>query len=136
MFICLIALSFVGYAQTGTVILEVSGIKVAKGGELSAGIFRKENFAKVGKQFIGTVKKVEAAKMQIVFKNVPVGNYGMVVFQDIDQNKDLKTNFVGFPTEPIGFSNDARIRFGPPSFEDAKVQVEKDKTLTLPIILR
>lgn len=47
-----IATSFYCYAQTGKVILNVQGIQVSKGGEISAGIFKKENFPKVGKQFI------------------------------------------------------------------------------------
>jgi uncharacterized protein (DUF2141 family) len=48
----------------------------------------------------------------------------------------LKKNIVGFPTEPIGFSNNARIRFGPPSFDDARIIVESGKTINLTIQLR
>lgn len=123
-------------AQTGKVVLNIQGIQLNKGGEISAGIFKKEDFPKVGKQMIGTEKVVTANKMQIVFDNVPGGTYGAVAFQDIDKNKDLKTNFLGFPKEPIGFSNDARINFGPPSFEDAAVKLDAGKTVTLTIILR
>ena len=74
--------------------------------------------------------------MQIVFENVPVGTYAMVTFQDIDKNKKLKSNFVGFPKEPIGFSRDARIKLGPPDFNDAKIEVQQGKILTISIILR
>lgn len=123
------------FSQTATVILTVKGIASAKGGKISAGIFRKENFPKVGKQLIGAEEAVSGSTMQLIFSNVPVGDYGVVVFQDIDGNKNLKTNFLGFPTEPIGFSNDAKIKLGPPAFDDAKVIVEKGKTLTLTITL-
>lgn len=131
-----IAASFCSYAQTGKVILNIQGIQVSKGGEISAGIFKQENFPKVGKQFIGKEIKVSTEQMQIVFENVPVGNYAMVAFQDIDKNKKLKSNFVGFPTEPIGFSRDAKINFGPPNFDDAKVEIQQGKTLTLTITLK
>jgi len=124
-----------GFAQTGTVVLNVTQIQADKGGEISAGIFIRENFPKVGKQFVGQEKSVIRKSIQFVFEKVPVGEYGVVAFQDIDKNKDLKTNFVGFPKEPIGFSNDAKIKFGPPNFDDAKVKVEAGKTLTLTIIL-
>ena len=124
-----------GFAQTGTVVLNVTQIQADKGGEISAGIFSKDNFPKVGKQFVGQEKSVTGKSMQLIFENVPVGEYGVVAFQDIDKNKDLKTNFVGLPKEPIGFSNDAKIKFGPPDFDDAKVKVEASKTLTLTIIL-
>jgi uncharacterized protein (DUF2141 family) len=125
-----------GFAQTGTVVLNVTQVQADKGGEISAGIFKKENFPKVGKQMIGTERPVTGSSMQIVFEKVPVGEYGLVAFQDIDKNKHLKTNFVGFPKEPIGFSNDAKIKLGPPDFEDAKVKVEAGKTLTLTINLK
>lgn len=124
-----------GFAQTGTIILNVTQIQTDKGGEISAGIFVRKNFPKVGKQLVGQEKSVTGKSMQLIFENVPVGEYGVVAFQDIDKNKDLKTNFVGLPKEPIGFSNDAKIKFGPPDFDDAKVKVEAGKTLTLTIIL-
>lgn len=124
-----------GCAQTGTIILNVTQIQTDKGGEISAGIFVRENFPKVGKQLVGQEKSVTEKSMQLIFENVPVGEYGVVAFQDIDKNKDLKTNFVGLPKEPIGFSNGAKIKFGPPDFDDAKVKVEAGKTLILTIIL-
>ena len=67
---------------------------------------------------------------------MPIGTYAIVAFQDIDKNKKLKSNFIGFPKEPIGFSRDAKINFGPPDFNDAKVEVQQGKTLTISIILR
>jgi uncharacterized protein (DUF2141 family) len=138
----LIAISFwiaslhSSFGQTGTVRLLVEGIDIKKGGELSAGIFKEDNFPKVGKQLKGMEVLVTAARMQVTFANISVGEYAVVVFQDADKNKDLKTNFIGLPQEPIGFSNDARIKMGPPDFKDAKVHVEKDKELVLKIILR
>jgi len=125
-----------GYGQTGTVVINVQQIQPDKGGEISAGIFKKENFPNVGKQMIGTEKPVTGNSMQLIFEKVPVGEYGIVAFQDIDKNKDLKTNFVGFPKEPIGFSRDAKIKLGPPDFDDAKVKVEAGKTLTLIVTLK
>lgn len=133
--VVLLFVSYPSFGQGETVILNVERVQVAKGGELSAGLFRKENFPKVGKQFIGLEKTVSGTKAQLVFVNVPVGDYGVVVFQDTDKNKLLKTNLVGFPTEPIDFSNAAKIRLGPPAFEDAKVSVKKGETLTLTITL-
>lgn len=123
-------------AQTGKVILNVQGIQVPKGGEISAGIFKQENFPKVGKEFIGKEIAISTEQMQIVFENVPVGIYAIVAFHDIDKDKKLKSNFVGFPKEPIGFSRDARIKLGPPDFNDAKIEIQQGKVLTLSIILR
>jgi uncharacterized protein (DUF2141 family) len=131
----LLWLTVEGYSQTGTVVINVRQIQSDKGGEISAGIFKKENFPKVGQQTVGMQKPITGNSMQLIFEKVPVGDYGIVAFQDIDKNRDLKTNFVGFPKEPIGFSNDAKIKLGPPDFNDAKVTVEASKTLTLTITL-
>lgn len=122
-------------AQTGRLIVIVKSVQVSKGGELSTGIFTKPNFPKVGQQLLGNATPVNAAEMRIVFESVPVGVYAVVSFQDIDKNKDLKTNFVGYPKEPIGFSRDAKIKLGPPDFEDAKIKIEKDKVTTIVITL-
>ena len=43
----------------------------------------------------------------------------MGTFHDTDGNGRLSTWPVGLPKEAYGFSNDARGRFGPPSFDAA-----------------
>jgi uncharacterized protein (DUF2141 family) len=122
--------------QSATVVIEVKGISVSKGGEISTGLFEETNFPKPGKQLIGKAVPVNASEMKIVFNDVPPGKYGVVAFQDIDGNKDLKKNFLGFPKEPIGFSNDARIKMGPPSFSDAAIIVVPGKVMIIQITLR
>lgn len=122
-------------AQIGSVSVTVEGIQLAKGGELTVGVFRKDNFPKVGKQFVSIEKPATTGQIQVLFADLPAGDYGIVAFQDIDRNKLLKSNFLGLPTEPIGFSRDAKIKFGPPAFDDAKITVVANKTLTINIIL-
>ncbi len=134
--IIFLVLGFSVYGQTGTVIFEVYDIEKGKGGELSAGIFMEENFPEVGKAYRSSEKKVNSVYMEVYIKDIPAGTYGAVVFQDIDQDKKLKTNLAGFPTEPIGFANDARIRFGPPSFDDASVLVKPGGITRVKIRLR
>jgi uncharacterized protein (DUF2141 family) len=51
------------------------------------------------------------------------GRYGLAVYQDTNRDGRLNRNIVGLPTEPVAFSNNAVIGFGPPSFDDAAVQV-------------
>jgi uncharacterized protein (DUF2141 family) len=54
------------------------------------------------------------------------GQYGFAIYQDINRDGRLNRNIVGLPTEPVAFSNNAVIRFGPPSFEDAAVNIGAD----------
>lgn len=132
----LFSFSFTMNAQLGTVIFHVSDIQLDKGGEISAGIFTKSNFPEVGKQYKSIEEDANSAYLEVTLKDVLPGVYGAVVFQDTDKNKDLETNFVGYPKEPIGFANDAVIRFGPPAFEDASIVVEEGKVTIVKIKLR
>ena len=122
---------FSGYSQTVKLTLNIQGVQVSKGGQISIGIFKKEFFPKVGKQFIGKEIKVSDNQMQIVIENVPVGVYAIAVFQDINKDKILNLNFFGIPIEPFGFSRDASINFGPPNFDDAKIEIQNAKTFTI-----
>jgi len=59
--------------------------------------------------------QVRGKHVQTTFRQVPVGRqYGVRVFQDLNSNEELDQNMFGLPTEPYGFSNNARGRFGPP----------------------
>ena len=53
---------------------------------------------------------------QIVFGNLPSGEYGISFFHDENKNGVLDSNLLGIPTEGFGFSNDAMGLFGPPGF--------------------
>ncbi len=71
---------------------------------------------------------------QITFEQVPFGTYGVGVIHDENANERMDTNFLGKPQEGYGASNDARGRFGPPSFEDARFSVAQD-TVTIVIAI-
>ena len=62
------------------------------------------------------------------FEGVPLGTYAAKIFHDENTNGDLDTNWVGYPTEGFGFSNDAMGRFGPPTFDEAAFEVDDDPT--------
>tara|TARA_R110000796_G_scaffold80435_2_gene178119 strand:- start:1347 stop:1769 length:423 start_codon:yes stop_codon:yes gene_type:complete len=56
---------------------------------------------------------------EIVFEGLAPGTYGVKLFQDLDGDGKLGRGPIGIPREPYGFSNDAPVRFGPPSFARA-----------------
>jgi len=66
-------------------------------------------------------------------RNQPVA---VAVFQDIDGNGSLSRNTMGAPTEPYGFSNNARGLLGPPAFEQAALTFNHDRDLSEPIKIR
>lgn len=59
----------------------------------------------------------------LVRVEVPPGIWAAQAFHDENRNDKIDTNLLGIPTEGLGFSNDARFRFGPPAFADAAFQL-------------
>ena len=57
---------------------------------------------------------------------LPFGKYAITIFHDVNDNEELDTNFIGIPKEPYGFSNNPKSSFGPPGFDDAVFEFEKD----------
>jgi uncharacterized protein (DUF2141 family) len=55
--------------------------------------------------------------------SVPVGIWAVQAFQDENGDGKINRNFLGLPTEGIGFSRNAPFRFGPPDFSDAALQI-------------
>jgi uncharacterized protein (DUF2141 family) len=54
---------------------------------------------------------------------LPPGEYALSLFQDMNGNRRLDTNFLGIPQEASGSSNNPPTRWGPPKFRDALVTV-------------
>ena len=124
------------YSDNTELIIEVVGLDSAKKGNLRIGIFKKEGFLKPDKAVDGKIVPVTNSNMQISFKNLPSGTYGVAVVHDQDKNGKLSTNLVGYPTEPYGFSNNKFGNFGPPSFSDAAIKVDEGKTTEIKIKLK
>ncbi|MFT5619008.1 MAG: hypothetical protein ACI85I_002245, partial [Arenicella sp.] len=64
--------------------------------------------------------KVSDKKAVFTFKNLPSGTYAIAALHDANSNGKLDTNFLGIPKEDFGASNDAKVSFGPPKYQDAK----------------
>ncbi|MCB0480252.1 MAG: DUF2141 domain-containing protein [Flavobacteriales bacterium] len=83
-------------------------------------------------------QKLDFAKLVIPINNnsssvtleVEPGKYAVVAFHDINSNEKLDKNMFGIPTEPYGFSNNARGLLGEPDFEEQLVEVLSPKTIT------
>ena len=59
------------------------------------------------------------------------GTYAVSVYYDQDNNGKLNTGLFGIPTELVGFSNNARGLFGPPSFREAAFDLSSDKSIEI-----
>lgn len=113
--------------------LTVSNITSLKGDILVA-VYDQEEHYNANTHWVAVKKvKVDGTAMVLDFTDLPAGSYAVKLFQDENQNGQIDKNGMGIPTEPYGFSNNGGS-FGPPSFNDAKVLV--DRTTHVEIQLR
>ncbi|NNE00947.1 MAG: DUF2141 domain-containing protein [Pirellulaceae bacterium] len=79
--------------------------------------------------------KVDTNDDSYTLVGLPPGNYAIAVYHDVDNNRQLNRALVGYPTEPYGFSNNARETFGPPDYTKAEFEAVIGQQ-TVPIQIR
>ncbi len=67
-----------------------------------------------------------SGRVTLVVRNLPPGSYALSAYHDLDANGRLNNNLLGLPSEPYGFSNNARGTLGPPSFQAAAFVVPEE----------
>jgi len=113
--------------QPNNTSIEVASIKRGEG-EIYMALFKAgSEFPEVGHQFAGKIIPVSSRKSVIAEFNLPAGEYAVAVFQDLNGNKKLDTNFFGIPKEPYAFSNNIKPKFSAPKFEDCKFRIAATK---------
>ncbi len=70
--------------------------------------------------------KVRDATARVQIEDVLPGQYAIAFFQDVNGDGTLNRSKLGIPSEPYGFSNNARGLFGPPSFKAASFDFSAD----------
>ncbi len=58
------------------------------------------------------------------FGDLPAGTYAVIVFHDENGDGKFNRNFVGFPLEGFGFSNNVNPTFKAPSFDETAFQYD------------
>ena len=100
----------------------IKNIKDSKG-TIRVALFTEKEFLKTPS--IGKVVKASGKEVTVLFENLKPGDYAVSVIHDENENGELDSNVVGIPKEGFAFGNDAMGTFGPPSFEKAKVTLNK-----------
>jgi uncharacterized protein (DUF2141 family) len=112
------------FAQTN---LEVTIRKIKEGkGTIRVGLFTNEKDF-LNRATVGKVVKAKEGEVKVTFENLQPGDYAISVIHDENENGELDSNLVGLPKEGFAFGNNAMGMFGPPSFEKAKIVIEKNE---------
>ena len=87
-----------------------------------------------GPSIFGTaVVPIRDGQAVAVFEDVPAGPFAVSAFHDEDSDGELGSVALGIPSEAYGFSGNARNMFGPPSFEQARMELAAGETKQITI---
>lgn len=111
--------------QTGSLKIEGTNFSSEKGKAI-VNLFRKEDDVP-NKPYLQASAKIENGKAVIVFENLPYGDYAAILYHDENNNGTLDHR-LGFPNEPMGFSNDWKLTLfsGMPNFEKLSFAFKAD----------
>lgn len=128
------ALSTLLFPNNGEIVITIHNIQ-AETGTIRIGLYDiPDNFPKKGKAFRIAIINAQRPSVEHRFKNIPKGNYAIAIHHDANGDDQMNTNFIGFPKEPYGFSQNFAPRFRPPSFKDTQFEVTGPIKLSINLI--
>lgn len=116
-------------AQNVNLTVSVSGLR-NNAGALKVGLYNSEG-AFLKSTFKSITSEIKNNSATVTFVEIPKGVYGISAYQDENNNGKLDKNVMGIPSEDFACSNNAKGFMGPPRYEDAKFEVNKDSKIDL-----
>lgn len=109
-------------AGQATIILKVTGFRSEKG-QVRIAVFNSPEKWPEEPVYSSTI---DVNSQAVIWKinDVPYGDYAVAVFHDENRNGKMDKNVLGIPLEAYGFSNNVRVTFGPPKWENTKFVVK------------
>jgi uncharacterized protein (DUF2141 family) len=110
-----------GAANATDLSIDVDGIETASGKVVVSVYKTSDSFLKKPLASVSTT--AVKSRVSVVIANLEPGDYAAAAYQDENDNGQLDTNLLGIPKEPTGASNNAREKYGPPKFEQARFKL-------------
>jgi uncharacterized protein (DUF2141 family) len=110
-------MAFAVQAQAASITVTVTGVRDNRG-LVRVAVCPRADFLQPHCPYFGYVPS-ETGSVMVTISDVPPGVYAAQAYQDANESGVLDRNWLGMPKEGMGFSNNAPMHFGPPSFNDA-----------------
>jgi uncharacterized protein (DUF2141 family) len=101
----------------GILTIDVGNVRIAKG-NVHVDVCPEAQFLKDNCPWTGN-SRAKLGDTRVTVANLPAGRYAVQAFLDENGNGEVDRALFGIPKEGVGFSNDAKIRLGPPKFAEA-----------------
>jgi len=106
-------------ARDGHLTVRIDGLRNGDG-QVMVGIFSRDLQFPDGDYADEWVKKpAQPGSVTVEFGGLPPGRYAVGAFHDENRNGKLDTSFIGWPSEGYALSNDIRLSFYRPRFEES-----------------
>lgn len=93
-------------------------------GNLVAGVFNNKAAYATGDNAVDFCKLTVTTNQALcIVRGLKAGPYAIKVFHDLNGNNKLDMNLVGIPTEPVAFSNNAKVNMRAPTWGEAMINV-------------
>lgn len=113
----------------GSISLEITGFRNNKGNARILIFSEKEKkyFPSDHNRAYGAyIISIEDERAELVLEDLPYGSYAISVHHDENEDGRVNTNLFGIPREGLGATNDAKGKFGPPSFDKAVIFLKNE----------
>jgi len=121
----------------GSLELDVRGFRSADGQALVAVFRGEEGFPnKIEHAAFHKAYRLKDRRLKVVLRGLPAGPLAVAIQHDEDCDFKMDTGVFGIPREGFGTSRDAKARFGPPDYEDARIVLRDGRTQKLRIHIR
>lgn len=123
-FVSLTSIKGKNIQRTGDIIVVIDDI-VNNHGIIRSQLFHNpNNFPTKSEKALRNITGIINHKSsKIIYKNIPFGEYAITVHHDEDNNGFMNRNFLGFPVEGYGLSNNPSILFKLPSYDECKFKL-------------
>ncbi|ROO28778.1 DUF2141 domain-containing protein [Salinisphaera japonica] len=110
-------------AGAATLTVEVTGLK-NNTGVVRVAVCDRDHFTEAECAYKGAAAPENGAAA-VTIGDIPPGVYAVQAYADTNDNDTLDTNWIGWPKEGMGFSNDAKMHHGPPDYDAAAIKLRE-----------
>lgn len=109
--------------ETAEITVQVTGLRSTEGVVRGCMSADPDRFPDCPKTYSAVVPAKDG--LTLTFRDVVPGQYAIALLHDENRNGKADRALGMMPKEGFGFSRDAKVRMGPPKFEDAVVTVAR-----------
>jgi uncharacterized protein (DUF2141 family) len=118
-------------AESASLTLKIERV-TPQAGKIKAALFTRDAWpGRHGMAVVNWLVDAVPGETVITMTGLTPGQYAIKAMQDEDRNGKMDFNWFGMPTEPYGFSNDAKPGLDQPDFDKAAISLKPGPNIVI-----